>query len=361
MELLRERKVKGRIYLIARVQEGGKVFEKSLGAKDKLTKAEIRLKLATFVQSVREHGDASLETRQAPEPTYADLWPRMLDDIAELKQWRNPESRRAWALSLGQYAQAAFGNLRPADIGRDEVLALLKPLWTTKTETAKRLRMRLETFFDWAKVHGFYAGDNPARWKGNLELFLPAASKVRKVAHHEAPTMDELRKTVAYCMEHPCPVSGLILFTIATVARIGESRLATKSEIKKDTWIMPAARRKDGKAFPHRVPLSTLAADALDMAADGDLLFTATGKPINIDSPRLKLCTILGRKVTMHGIRSTFRDWAAVEGIDFIAAEKALSHQVGTAVTQAYLREDMLEARRPIMERWAQALKKQCA
>ena len=354
MELIRERKVKGRVYLIARAQVGGKVFEKSLGAKDKLTRAEIRLKLAAFMQAV-ENGGAPVEDKSTPE-SFASLWPRMLDDIAELKQWRNPKSRVARERSLGQYAQDAFGRRIVSSITRDDVLALLKPLWTTKTETAQRLRMRLETFFDWAKVHGFYENENPARWKGNLALFLPAASKVKAVEHHEAPTIDELKKVVAYCLAHPSPVSGFLLFIIATAARVNEARMADAAEIEGDTWIMPAERRKDGKGFPHRVPLSTLAKKALAMAESEGLLFTATGKPLAIDSPRLKLRMILNRPVTTHGIRSSFRDWAAVEGVDFIAAEKALSHQVGTAVTQAYLREDMLEARRPIMERWAQAL-----
>lgn len=348
---LKIKTVKGVEYYVARIQKDGKVREKSLGAVAKVKPAEVKAKLRAFIDAVE--GD----TLAAGRATFADLWAQAVDDIDGVKRWKSPKTRESWTLSLGTYACEAFGSKPVASITRDDVLNLLKPLWRTKTATAAKLRLRLEMFFDWAEAHGHRSGKNPAAWAGNLELFLPARSKVRVEVHHEAPTIEELRAAVAYCRAHPSPASGLILFLIATVARLSEARLAKPDEIKKDVWEMPPERRKDGKTTPHRVPLSSIAREALTMANREGYLFSVTGaKPLSLDTARLKLCMILKRKVTAHGIRSTFRDWAAVTGKDFIASEKALMHSVGSAVTQAYLRSDMLDVRREIMQEWAAVL-----
>ena len=355
---LKLKTVRGAQYWVARFQRNGKAIEKSLGRKDALSKTAAKRKHDALALSLDAGVIPGAPAKKPACPTFAEAWPEMLSTIAELRKWKNPRSREAWARSLGGYAEDAFGGKRVDVITRDDVLALLKPLWETKTETASRLRMRLEAFFSWAKMMGLTAGDNPAAWAGGLEFLLPSASRVKPVRHHEALTMDELRKVAAYCSAHPSPVSAILLFIIATAARVSEARLAEASEIEGDTWVMPANRRKDGQDFPHRVPLSTLAKEALAMAEKEGLLFTSDGRrPLALDSPRLKLRAIVGRAVTAHGIRSSFRDWAAVSGVDFVAAEKALSHKVGSQVTQAYLREDMLAARRPIMQQWADALK----
>lgn len=359
MQYLRTKTVKGREYWIARIQRDGKTYERSFGATGSVKKSEAQKKLLAFLYELETEGAGAGGKRI----TFNEAWPRALDSIASLRRWRNAKTRESWEFSFGHYAAKAFGD-KPVDrITREDVLALLGSVWTQKTETAGKLRMRLEMFFDWAAVNGYRTGANPAAWRGNLSMFLPPLSKVRAVEHHEAPTIEELRYAVAYCLAHPSPASGLLLFVVATVSRVSEARFAAADEIKGDIWIMPAARRKDGKAEPHRVPLSSLARKALAMAGDGAYLFSQDGRrPLAIDTARLKLCMILEkmtnekRKVTVHGIRSTFRDWAAVNGVDFVAAEKALSHAVGSEVTQAYLREDMLEARRPIMQRWADAL-----
>ena len=344
---------RGVSYWFARIQRGGKIYEKSLGRTDSVKKTEAHRKMMEFWHAV-ESGAVRKRERSR---TFNDLWPQALQSIAEIKRWKNPKTEESWRYSFGHYAAQAFGEKQVKEITRDDVLAALIPLWTTKTETAGKLRMRLEAFFSWAEVNGHRTTSNPALWKGNLEHFLPPLAKVRPVEHHEAPTIEELRKAVAYCISHPSPASGLILFVIATVARVSEARLAQASEIERSTWVMPAERRKDGKGEPHRVPLSKLAEIALAMSGENKYLFSTTKtKPLAIDTARLKLCMIVGRQVTMHGIRSTFRDWAAVSGIDFVAAEKALSHTVGSTVTQAYLREDMLEVRRPIMQQWADLL-----
>lgn len=340
-------------YWVIRLQREGKKIERCLGRCSTTTKAEANRRLLKVIAELEQNGITS--RRKAL--TFDDLWPQALQNIAEVKRWKNPKTKESWTYSFSHYASKAFGKKRITEITRDDVLTALLPIWTTKTETAGKLRMRLEAFFSWAEVNGHRTASNPALWKGNLEHFLPPLAKVRPVEHHEAPTIEELRKAVYYCISHPSPASGLILFVIATVARVSEARLAQASEIERSTWVMPAERRKDGKGEPHRVPLSKLAEIALAMSGENKYLFSTTKtKPLAIDTARLKLCMVVGRQVTMHGIRSTFRDWAAVNGIDFVAAEKALSHTVGSTVTRAYLREDMLEVRRPIMQQWADLL-----
>ena len=378
MQNLRTKTVKGIEYWVARVQRDGKVCERSLGCTARIKKAEAQKRLLQFLIEV-ESGEIKRRTKSH---TFNDLWPEALKSIAEVKRWKSPKTEESWRYSFSHYAARAFGKKQVKDITREDVLGALTPLWTTKTETAGKLRMRLEAFFSWAEVNGHRTASNPALWKGNLEYFLPPLSKVRPVKHHEAPTIEELREAVRYCLAHPSPASGLVLFLIATGVRVSEARLAKPAEIEGDTWIMPAKRRKDKKPEPMRVPLSTLAKKALAMQSAGKFLFSTSGKkPLAIDTPRLKLRMMVEKKnereakenkakglktgeqkesekrlVTMHGARSTFRDWAAINGIDYVASEKVLSHTVGSTVTQAYLREDMLEARRPIMQQWADLL-----
>ncbi|MBO7183471.1 MAG: hypothetical protein J6V49_05000 [Bacteroidales bacterium] len=339
-------------YYIARFKRNGKQIERSLGNADTISLREAKLNLARVMVGFEET-DKRPETKSL---CFADALPMALNDIAVIKQWRNEKSRLQWEQTLRDYALPLLGPLALSDITRADILAVIKPIWFTKNETASRLRMRLEAILSWAIHHGYRTDANPAVWKANLEFDLPSKGKVQTVEHHEALTLDEARKVVSYCLSHPSPVSAAILFGIATASRVNEFRMATREEIDGDVWLVPPERRKDGRPYPHRVPLSSLAKKALEMAAAEGPLFVANRRVIAADSPRLKLIAILGRKVTMHGCRSTFRDWCAVNGIDHALAEKALSHKWGSNVTQAYLREDMLEQRRGLMEVWAEAL-----
>lgn len=334
-------------YYIARTRRGGRYIEKSFGRTDRITRPEAkRLAAAWLLTATGDRPSAAL--------TYSEAWPRALEDIALLKQWRSPKSRVSWERSLREVEPALGGKIL-RDITTQDVVDALRERWMSHPEASSRCRMRLEAVFAWARTRGF-CDSNPAVWRGNIDQYLPPRGKVARVKHHEAPTLPELQKAVAYCLSHPSPVSGAILFGIATVGRVTEWRLAEAGEIEGNTWVMPAERRKDGRDFPHRVPLSSLAKKALKMARKDGLLFTATGKPLSVDSPRLKLVMILGRPVTMHGVRSTFRDWCALHGVPDVLAEKSLSHQWGNEVTEAYLRSDLLEQRRPVLEKWAKAV-----
>ena len=252
-----------------------------------------------------------------------------------------------------------IGDMNIEEIDNKAVLSVLQPIWFEKTETASRVRMRMEAVFAWLIHEGLRKNAlNPAMWSNALEFDLPAKAKIKPAKHHEAMTVEEARKAVAYCLEHPSPVSAAIVFGIATCTRLNEFLNASWDEIdiNNSVWSVPPERRKDGKEFPHRVPLSSLAKKAMAMAEKEGNLFMWQGRVISRDSPRAKLRDIIKRPVTMHGCRSTFRDWCAVNEIDHATAEKALSHKWGNEVTNAYLREDLLEKRRELMQQWADEL-----
>lgn len=346
-------KPNGLKYYIARFKRNGKQIERSLGNADDVTLREVKMALARLTLTV---DDEVKKEKEKAKVTFGEVLPKALADIAFVKQWKDDRSRRQWEQSLNDYALPVLGPLLIDEITREDVLLVLKPIWFTKTETATRVRMRLEAVFNWAIHKGMRSLANPAVWKTGLEFDLPPPAKIQKTGHHEAMTIEETKKAVAYCLAHPSPVSGAILFTIATAARVSEVRFAMADEIDDDVWMMPPERRKDRKPYPHRVPMSSLARQALKMASKKGLLFTASTKPLQIDSCRLKLVDIVGRKVTMHGCRSTFRDWCAENGKDRILAEKALMHTTGSEVEQAYQRSDLLERRRELMEEWAQML-----
>lgn len=336
----------GRSYYFVRVQIDGKRRERSIGTVKEMTLREAR-------EKAREFMSANAPERIEPD-LFGAVYEKAIADIKSVKRWRNPKSEHQWIQTVETYALPVLGNLRMQAIERHDILQVLKPIWDTKPETASRLQQRLEQIFDWAIVRGLRTDANPATWRGNLSFFLPPKNKVRETQHHEAPTLAELKAAVAYFRKNRNAGSGILLFTIATVCRIGEARFATADQIDGDCWNVPPENQKIPGV--RRVPLSTLAMGALTMAEDKGLLFPGQSGPLAIDTPRLKLTAVIGRKVTVHGIRSTFRDWAAENGIQDAVAEKCLSHSWGTEVTRAYYRTDLYEERREALEAWARAL-----
>ena len=342
---------KGQKYYLARFNRGGKQIERSLGNVNSISLREARLQLFRVMDSYEEE-----TAKKRKVVTFAVAFPQAMDTIAQVKMWKGDGSRRQWEQTIKDYALPIIGDIPIDEINRQHILSVLKPIWFDKTETASRLRMRLEAIIGWAIRNDLRGADNPAVWRGCLEYDLPGRGKVQTVKHHDAMTPEEARIVVKYCLSHPSPVSAAILFGIATAGRVQEFRFARRCEIEGNVWLVPSERRKDKKAFPHRVPLSTLAKKALDMGEGDDYVFTYKGKLICADSPRLKLRAILNKPVTMHGCRSTFRDWCAENGIDRVLAEKSLMHATGNEVEQAYQRADLLEQRRPIIEQWSDYL-----
>ncbi len=232
-----------------------------------------------------------------------------------------------------------------------DVRRVLDPIWKTKTETASRVRSRIENILDWAKAHGYREGENPAKWRGNLDKVFPKRSKVQRVVHHAAMKYAEIAAFIRALHSMSGAAPRALEFAILTAARSGEVRGARWEEfdLERGLWTIPAERMKMAKE--HRVPLSPRAVEIIE-AQPRESAFVFSGVPYERAPQR---AGAQGRDdVTVHGFRSTFRVWSAEQTAyprDML--EFALAHKVGDAVEAAYNRTDMLERRRQLMIDWA--------
>jgi integrase len=276
--------------------------------------------------------------------------------------WKNDKHAAQWPATLKTYAYPVIGDLPLHLIDTALVMKVIEPIWSTKPETASRLRGRIELVLDWATVRGYRQGDNPARWRGHLEQLLPARAKVRKVQHHSALPYAELPAFLEKLREQDGMAARALEFTVLTAARTSESTCARRAEIdaQNKLWTVPADRMKADKE--HRVPLSdrALAISGSVNTTDGNkdnLVFPGR----NLDQPlsnmaMLKVLERMGRSdLTVHGFRSTFRDWAA-ERTSFPneVLEMALAHVVDDKTEAAYRRGDLFDKRRQLMDAWAE-------
>jgi integrase len=275
--------------------------------------------------------------------------------------WRNEKHRHQWRNTLDAYASPMIGSMSVADLNTADVTRVLDPIWKTRPETASRLRGRIERILDWAKVRGFRTGENPARWRGHLDKVFPARSKVRPVVHHDAVAIDDLPATYASLCKSGGMGALALRFAILTAARVGEVTGATWAEIdlQEKVWTIPASRMKAGRE--HRVPLSAEALAILSARREvifGDLVFPGWkgGKPLASSSLRkaLRIACRGSASATVHGFRSTFRDWTA-ERTDTPrdVAEMALAHAIGDKTEAAYRRGELMTKRAVLMQRWA--------
>jgi integrase len=276
--------------------------------------------------------------------------------------WRNAKHAAQWESSLLAYVYPTIGALPVGAINTGHVTRVLEPIWTDKAETASRARGRIESVLDYAKVHGWRAGENPARWKGHLQNVLPARARVARVEHHAALPWGEIGAFMADLDRQEGGPALALRFAILTAARTGEVIGAPWSEIDMQTaiWTVPAERMKGGRE--HRVPLSDAALAVLHDAAElrqdpgpAALVFPGThvGRPM-ASTVLFRLLRRMGRDdLTVHGLRSSFRDWAAETGQPSDVAEAALAHTLGSKVQAAYQRGDLLERRRKLMGAWA--------
>jgi integrase len=262
-----------------------------------------------------------------------------------------------WRQTIAAFAKPVIGDMDVRAIGVAEVMRVLGDLWQQKTETASRLRGRIESILDWAKVRGLRDGDNPARWRGHLDHLLPAKRKVRAVVHLPALDYREVAAFMTDLRQREGVKMRALEFTILTAVRSGEALKARWAEIDlaSKLWAIPGERMKGRRSFT--VPLSdrTIAiVEAMAAIRQNDFLFPGRkNRPIG----ELALLTALrdmGRgDVTAHGFRSTFRDWAGDHGFPREIAEAVLAHVTGDQTEQAYRRSDALERRRALMAAWA--------
>ena len=274
--------------------------------------------------------------------------------------WRNPKHAAQWPSTFATYAYPVFGHLPVQDIDVGLVLKAIEPIWTTKPETANRLRGRIESVIDWATARGYRQGENPARWRGHLDQLLPAKAKVRRVEHHAALPYGEVADFMVELHRQEGVAARALEFAILTAARTGEALGATWGEIDLEArqWVISAARMKGGRE--HRVPLSDAAIGILiEMMAvrTGEFVFPGgkARRPLS-NMAFLMLLRRMGRgDLTGHGFRSTFSDWCA-ERTNFPSEvrEMALAHAVGDKVEAAYRRGNLLAKRQQLMTAWGQ-------
>jgi integrase len=270
---------------------------------------------------------------------------------------KNPKHAAQWGTTIATYAEPVLGKLSAADIDTGLVLQVLEPIWTTKPETAKRVRGRIESILDWARVSGHRSGENPARWRGNLDKLLPKQSKVRKVRHHPAMPYDALPAFLQKLRKQEGNTARALEFCILTAARTGEVLKARPSEIDRSEklWTVPGERMKGGQE--HRVPLSKR---AMELAGKGSesYLFPSryhSDRPLSNMAMLMLLDDLGAGDITVHGFRSTFKDWARDRTrFDNYVVEAALAHASGDKVEAAYARSDVLEKRRKLMDAWAE-------
>lgn len=296
---------------------------------------------------------------QAATQGIPTFWDAAVDYIAEQTPgWTNPKHASQWTNTLETYAKPTIGALRVDAIETEHVLEVLRPIWKTKTETATRVRQRIEAVLDAASAKKQRPGDNPARWRGHLAKLLPKPSKVRKVEHFAAmPYSDAPAFMVALRAEAGIAPKALE-FLILTAARTNMVTKAWRSEIRGDTWHVPAERMK-GRAHGFAVPLSgaALAVAKATPTEKGAGLFPG-GRGDRAHLSNAAMDALLERMkldaYTVHGFRSTFRDWAAeTTAFPNEVIEMALAHSIKDKTEAAYRRGDLLAKRRELMEAWA--------
>lgn len=347
-----------------RFQVGGKRRMMGLGACSVLTLAEARDKAAE-ARKLAKQGIDPLEARKAAEvaekAAVTTFREAALDYIESHRAgWRNAKHGQQWANTLAQYVYPKFGDMPVGEVSTEDVLGALKPIWTDKPETASRVRNRIELVLDAARAKGLATGINPAAWRGHIDKLLPKRSKASR-EHHAAMDYRDLPAFYKRLTTERGSLSAAALqLTILTACRTSEVLLAEWSEfdLANRLWTIPGNRMKARKS--HRVPLSDAVMELLDtimrMGKSEGYLFPGAkvGKPLSNMTMTMVMRRLGYGDLTVHGFRSTFRDWAAEEThYPNIVAEMALAHTVKDEVEAAYRRGDLLERRRALMADWA--------
>lgn len=360
----------------------GKPRGMGLGSCDLMTLAEARETAGDLRKKVRKGFDPIEERQRAAAQARRERESRI--DFSEavnrflpkkLAELENPKHRKQWGDTLLNYAVPVLGQRWVDELQVHDVLSVLEPIWVEKTETASRLRSRIESVLSWATVAGFRQGENPARWRGNLSELLPRPGAVAKPKNHPAVALQDLPAWWSALLCAAGQGAMALRLLVLCASRSQEVREARWSEfdLKEQIWTIPAGRMKAKRE--HRVPLSSSAMELLESLprfVGTDLLFSSAKGTALSDMTISKVMRTMHaeqverdgtgwvdqaskRPAVPHGLRSTFRDWAAAEGIDSDLAEICLAHNVGNKVTRAYMRSDRVDQRRQVMDRWAKA------
>lgn len=338
---------------IYRYKRHGKSHDLGLGSASTVSLAEAR----ELADAARKAVQTGQDPRRAIK---GDIGPKTFKDCADeyikahSQAWKNAKHKSQWENTLSTYAFPKIGDLPVAQIDTEHVLSAVQPIWGVKTETASRVRMRIENILAWATAMGYREGFNPAIWGGHLDKLLPARAKVQPLKHFAALDYEEIPTLYRELSEKSALSAKGLRFTLLTACRTGEVIGARWGEIDGDNWRIPKGRMKAGVA--HTVPLSPAAVALLDeLDPDHQHLFpslSGAGHMSNI--AMLKLLKTIRPGMTVHGFRSSFRDWAAeTTNYQNHIVEMALAHSIKNQTEKAYRRGDMLEKRRALMNDWA--------
>jgi len=341
-----------RCRLTQRIREmglGGATSVSLASARDKAAQARGQLAIGTDPIASRSKPFSKTTFGEMAEQHVAAMAPG----------WRNEKHEKQWRSTIKTYCHA-ISDLPVDVVATEHVLLVLQPIWQRVPETASRVRSRIEQVLDAAKAKGIRSGENPARWRGHLDMLLPSRKRVRKVKHHAALHYRELPAFMSTLRARDALAARALELLILTATRTGETLEAARDEfdLASSVWTIPAERMKGGKQ--HRIPLTPRCIEIVNELSEvrqSDFVFPGTkpGRPLSQTSMLMLLRRMgLGYVVTSHGFRSTFKDWAS-ECTSFSGdvAEAALAHAVSDKVEAAYLRGDFFEKRRKLMAEWA--------
>ena len=344
---------------IFRYSISGKRRDMGLGSASLITLTKARELAAAARKSVYTDKIDPLGSRRAGGSTFKEVAERFIED--RRASWRSGKHSDQWSSTLEKYAFPTIGNMPVDKITTAHVKAVLDPIWSTKTETATRVRQRIEAILDAAKALSMRSGDNPAAWSGNLEAVLAKPSKVATVKSHAAMPYAEVPAFMVRLRTAEGTAARMLELAILCASRSNEVRGARWDEIDiaTATWVIPGKRMKGGRI--HRVALSPPAIallKAIKRDPEQPLVFpSATGRPFSDASMAAVLKRLKVVDATQHGFRTSFRTWTTEQtGFPSDAAEWALAHLVGSKTERAYARSDMLEIRRDLMAEWSKFL-----
>jgi len=351
-------------YWTLRIRVAGKRRDIGLGGYPDVTLAQAREKAREKRDMVEKGIDpvedrrskrAALVAERARNVTFQWAAEQFIKDKSP--EWKNAKHAAQWASTLESYAYPILGKMFIKDVDLPHVLAILRPIWTTKTETAARLRGRMDNVLEWATVHGYRTGPSPARWKGHLDKLLAAPAKTAKVEHHAAIPHQKAGAFMARLRQSEGMGARALEFTILTAARSGEVRGATWAEIDLPAavWTIPEGRMKAEKE--HRIPLAPQAVELLrrmPRIAGSDYVFPSPRGGALSDMTLTAVLRRMEVDYTVHGFRSTFRDWAGeTTAYPREVIEHALAHQLQDKAEAAYARGTLFDKRRRLMADWA--------
>lgn len=356
---------------LLRTVVGSKRRNIGLGSYPEVTLAKAREKAAEYKEKISQGVDPVEERKANKRKLIAEQLSTITFDEAakeylkkKSKEFKNPRQAQQWENSLASYASPHIGSIPVSEIDLPQIKRVLTPIWETKTETANRVRSRIENILGWCAIHGYRSSENPARWSGFLDKVFPAPGSIKTKKHYQALPVSELPNFMSELSKRTGTASRALEFLVLTASRtnevIGDKRIGkrgiTWSEIDLDqkVWTVPAERMKGGRQ--HRVPLSDRALAILEDMPEGksnELVFAGPKGDIPSNNFLSALLKRMDYPITAHGFRSTFKDWAR-ENTAYAdeVSELALAHVNNDATRAAYARSELIEKRRLLMSEW---------